>query len=496
MRRIFKKEHFLYLCGVISVFISALSIRLMLFFNTSNYFPKWEDISAAKILEAKLPETFLEIASAVLPLYPLLLRFIGLYLDDYLFFAPLVSVCCGVLSTVILFLLLKKVFGLEVAFFSSLLFCFYPIHLIQSVLATEMTLFALIVLLLFCSYYFYLDHRRKWAFFYLCVFMNVLALIRPEGWVLGVVVVFCLAVNVSFRVSLCCFLLGNIVFCYNLFKGKIYDYAISQHHVSTLELSSMVEANQLDDNIFSIWVELMRAISPLFVLVVGVFGLLCFFKVKRYLLWYASFFSLFMLFFYRISTFSMHPHPRYFSLLFLFFVPFVFLAFVRVIASLKLRLFVESCFLLVAIGAFLGFNICMYNDTLPSPMEVLRNPISQPSEVVLAADWIKGNVGDGASVLVDHPKNPRFFLAVATLLGGKKVDMAFILPEMLEKAHGDFFLLKKKIFFLKPDFILVYDDGFFLEVCDNFKVVKSLGEGTYIKRFSAANFSIWEAEKK
>lgn len=496
MSKVLKKDKFLVIIGGLGIFLAAFFVRLLLLLNTANYFPKWEDISASKILEAQLPPTFEVIWSTVLPLYPLLLRSVNLLGGDYLVFAPWLSLFFGAMSVLLLFFLLKKVFNLEIAFFASWLMAFYPICVIQSVLSTEMTFFLFTVLLGFISYYNYLEKRNIKDFILLCLFLNASSLIRPEGWVIGFVCVFCIFFNASFVISLRLLFFGNIAFLYNFFQGKILEYIVSQKTTSVYEIKNMVESGQLDSNSFNALMELMHNILPSFVLFVGVFAFFCFSANKRYWLFLATFSSIFCLFLYRIVTFSMHPHPRYFSILFVLFVPFLFLGLFKIVKSAKFRLIVESLLAVFMTVYFLNFNLLMYRDTLPSIVEVIKNPIAQPQEVTLVADWVMANVSKNSKILVDYPDNPRFFLSVVTLLGKKDYKITVLFPETLVNSGDQVKKMRKNIFFLDPDIILLYKDGFFLKIFDNFKIIKSLDYVFYEKRFSASNFTVWEKQKK
>lgn len=480
----------------VCVFLSAFFVRLLLFFSTNNYFPKWEDIPASKILEAQLPESIELIWYTIFPLYSTLLRGVLALGENYIFIAPAFSFFWGVLSVLLLFFLLENICGKECAFFSAMFLSFFPVHVIQSVLSTEMTFFIAVLLLNFLFFYQYYLKRKSKYLLGLLVLLNSAHLIRPEAWILGNIIVLLVFVLVSCKHGLFALFFGNIMLFYNIWVGKISEYILGQQDNSMHELIAMLNDGKIDSSFFDIGLGIISNLMPIPIFFLGIFGVLLSLREKKYYVFSGSFFSLFILYIYKIKSLTMHPHPRYFSLLVVFLIPFLFLLAEKIIKNFRVRVFVETVFLGFIIVYFLNFNFVLYTEKIPSFLEIFNKPILQPQEVTEVVDWMSENSDFDDSVLIDQPANPRFFLSIAAYLDKKRSKTYILLPESRLEDGNENIFLKNDIIQKKPDFLIIYQDGYFLKLFLNFYELKSLSEARYIKRFSGYNCQIWQKIKK
>lgn len=493
MSNLVKKCRFFELKYIIPLFMFVLAffVRLLLFFRLENYFPKWEDIPASKILEAKLPESFADIWATVFPVYPSLCRFAFFFCDNYIFTAPWVSLFFGVLSVLIFFYMAKKWFGLECAFFSAVLLSFYPVHLIQSVLSTEMTLFLTVIFLQFIFFYDCYANKKSRYFFALVAIMNLAHLIRPESWILGNIIIISFIVLVSWKKGLLLGFLGNLVVFYNVLNGRILDYILSQEGTFFYELAVLRSLGKEESLYSDVWVTLCHNLLPFWLVLLAVLG--CFFAVKdkKYRPFIASLLMLLLLYFMKISSFTMHPHPRYFSLVVFLLVPFAFFALGKLIRMKSLRLVVEGACVLYLVFYFLNFNFFLYNEEIPSFVDIGKNSIKQPFEVTQVVGWIDENISKESKILIDHPQNPRLFLSIAAYLSSDFEKIEILLPEN-PKTSGISDIFEKKFKNNQiPDVLVLFLDGFFLKNSKNFLSTKTFGGVVYRKNFSGFGCQIW-----
>lgn len=543
----------------------ALSVRVVFFLRTENYFPKWEDIPASKILEAALPQSFSHIWETVFPVYPSLCRVAFLVYDNYIFSAPFVSLIFGVLSILAFFFMVKKVFGEECAFFSSLIFCFYPLHIIQSVLSTEMTLFLTVIFLQFiCFYNCYLDKKNTFflakkqsdscaenkslesenntfsdklesknntlsaksdnkdiflgkiegentllgkmegentlsgqinsSFYLLPVLMNIGHLIRPENWILGNILIIFFMLLISWKKGGQLAIFGNLVVFYNTLNGRMLDYISSQEATFFYELSVLKSLGK-DKSLYSgVWITLCNNLLPFWLLFLALLGIFFAIKDKKYRPFIASLAVILVLYFVKITGFSMHPHPRYFTLVVFFLLPFALLL-IKFIRLKGLRLFIEAGGSLFLILYFLNFNFFMYNEKLPSYLDVVKNPLKQPFEVKEVVGWIGKNMPEESTILIDHPKNPRLFLSITAYLLNNFKKIEVLLPEN-PKLDTILDIFEKKLKKNQlPDVLVLFSDGFFLKNFKEFPSVKTLNGRIYSKSFSGFGCQIWVKKK-
>jgi hypothetical protein len=284
----------------------------------------------------------------------------------------------GILLIVPFYLLIEMLFNQEIAFYSSILLSFYPLHVMQSTLSTSDVVFHFFFFA--CLYYFFKFKLKEKKVFWLilsAILFNIAAMLRFESWVFIPLLSIFLYKDGK-RYSAAFFLLSLILpsiwlyLCYHYTGNVFYSFTKS---ASTAHTEILLRTVPYSKKVLG-WLNVLAKTITAPIVICGVCGIFYAFIRKKF--WHLALFFLYLYFLYTVNTLleRMWLNERYGILLGLLILPYSILCVERI--SLFLRLKPIILFL-----PFVLFSLLQFQKITVSRMPIL------PEGVKEVAHWLK-----------------------------------------------------------------------------------------------------------
>ncbi|MBU9888731.1 MAG: glycosyltransferase family 39 protein [Candidatus Omnitrophica bacterium] len=291
---------------------------------------------------------------------------------------------------------LKRLFDARIAFLSTVVLVFCPLHVVQSATATVDVVYHFF---LFTSFYYFFEYRddqgRAPAFWLAAVLFNVTTLLRFESWVF--IPIFFLLLWPRNQKGAIRFLLISLVFpCGWLLLNKIlyYDYFL------TFKKAAMTSGTEIaggtvpyDPSVYS-WVRVLWRSSGASLVAAGFLGMIGSFLTRKK--FEIGLFFLILLTGFTVQSCSgrMWHTERYSIILTLLIIPYAWFFADRVLAWLKIR----------RTAVFLGLLILPLGEAWyisQRPIATIPHVFSLMTEDVFSlAQWLKKNVRKEETVII------------------------------------------------------------------------------------------------
>jgi len=226
-------------------------------------------------------------------------------------------VIIGCISVIPFYALVKLVFNQRVALFSSILFIFYPIHVLCSIV----TLSEIVFLLCLLSYaYFYFQwHRtdKNIHFFLLILFFILSTMVRYEGWILIPIVSIFLIVGKKQKAALI-FFIATLIFplFWSLAVKEPVNYAMQYINLkNTLDFLKNIHINFY-------WAKVLAEYFSMPLMIISVLGVLFLYREKK-IFFFILPLTLFLFFTYGISAHPLEDIHNYSLSFSIFLIPLV-----------------------------------------------------------------------------------------------------------------------------------------------------------------------------
>ena len=329
----------------------------------------------------------------------------------------------GILLIIPFYLLIEMLFNQEIAFYSSILLSFYPLHVMQSTLSTSDVVFHFFFFA--CLYYFFKFKLKEKKVFWLilsAILFNIAAMLRFESWVFIPLLSIFLYKDGK-RYSAAFFLLSLILpsiwlyLCYR-YRGNIFYSFIVPARTAHTEI--LLQRVPYAKQIFG-WLNILyKTLGPIIV-ICGIFGMLYSIAKKRFLHLTLLFLYLYSLYTINALTERMWYNYRYSILLGLLILPYSVLCIEKI--SVPLRLKPIILFLPFIFFSMLGFkNITsryIFRSTLPVEIKEiaqwLKVNVSSRGKLILSSDRLDASEQD---IVVRSGISPKNFFIVSTPLTG------------------------------------------------------------------------------
>jgi len=307
------------------------------------------------------------------------------------------SLIFGVLLVIPYYGTLKTFFDQRIAFFSSLVLAFYPLHVIQSSVTTSDAAYYFFLFGAFYCFFSYKSERGRFPELWLSALsFNIASLLRFESWIFIPIFFFLLwpegkKTALLFSGLLLVFPCANLVLCHRYGMPFLYSFTAPGRTAHAEILSGRVP---YDPRLWSWPAILWRSSGPSLV-IGGLLGVLWAFltRQKRPL---ALFFLILWLAF-TVNTLSarMAGNKRYGIILALLLIPYAWFFVDRVLVFLKIRQTVFFIFLLIfpAVG-FMQRTRSLVTNTSEMFCET-------PPEIIRIALWLKKNVRADETLLIE-----------------------------------------------------------------------------------------------
>ena len=284
----------------------------------------------------------------------------------------------GILLIIPFYLLIEMLFNQEIAFYSSILLSFYPLHVMQSTLSTSDVVFHFFFFA--CLYYFFKFKLKEKKVFWLilsAILFNIAAMLRFESWVFIPLLSIFLYKDGK-RYSAAFFLLSLILpsiwlyLCYHYTGNVFYSFTKS---ASTAHTEILLRTVPYSKKVLG-WLNVLAKTITAPIVICGVCGIFYAFIRKKF--WHLALFFLYLYFLYTVNTLleRMWLNERYGILLGLLILPYSILCVERI--SLFLRLKPIILFL-----PFVLFSLLQFQKITVSRMPIL------PEGVKEVAHWLK-----------------------------------------------------------------------------------------------------------
>lgn len=291
---------------------------------------------------------------------------------------------------------LKRLFDARIAFFSTVILVFCPLHVVQSATATVDVAYHFF---LFATFYYFFEYRdgpgRKSAFWLAILFFNITALLRFESWVF--IPIFFLLLWPKDKKAAFRFLLGSMAFpCGWLLLNKVlyYDYFLTFKKAAMTARTEIAGGTVPYDPSIHSWVLVLWRSSGASLVVAGFLGMLgslC--TRKKFEL---ALFFLILLTGFTVQSCSgkMWHTERYSIILTLLIIPYAWFFVDGVLARLKIR---RTVF-------FLGLLIIPLAEAwhiTQKPIAAIPHVFSLMTEDVHSlAQWLNKNVRKDETVMI------------------------------------------------------------------------------------------------
>ena len=358
---------------------------------------------------------------------------------------------------------LKILFDRTIAFFSSLVLVFYPLHVIQSSVTTADAVY---YFFLFSSLYYFFSYKsgreRFWVLLLSALSFNVASLLRFECWIF--IPFFFLLLLPKGKKAAFLFLVLSVVFpCAWLFLNQTFhhDALYSFNAASQTGHASIVAGRFSYDSRPWSWLVILWRSSGASVVIGGLAGIVLAF-VKHQKRELATFFLVLWCAF-TVSTLAarMAGNDRYSIVLALFLIPYGWFFLDQVLAFLKLR-------------RTLIFTLC-----LAFPMAgfvpVVRKSVSTdqttemfcrtPPGIIRIAAWLKNNVRANENIIIEAD---RFDVFPTNILIRSGISPArcritymplYVKGPFENKEKSEKYFLKEQ-----PKYLVLNSDGYLHEV--------------------------------
>jgi 4-amino-4-deoxy-L-arabinose transferase-like glycosyltransferase len=375
----------------------------------------------------------------------------------------IMHVIFGVLTIIPFYELVHLVFDKKTALISSLLFAFYPLHIVCSVTTlTEGPFLFFLVSVVYC-FFAYLKSENIKAFFFCAVFLFLATLIRYEAWLFVFLLPFVLFLKKKFLAGQF-LLLITVIFpvwwfmCprsatahYIAENTAIYLNNINPHKISEALIWWLKEPSRYNFSLFTAFFLLL--------------GLLKFFLTgkkdsdKLYLLLFSLILFIFSVF---MVLFGMSAKNKEISVLFsTFLIPFIASGFSGFI---KKRSFISICVLVILVvmvvqmvnkTIFLATKICRYKEYVREVGDFLKHNGSKEADILLNNfEYTANNIpvyvgtgigrfticGNGADQGMSEENNMKNFI-----LDKKPEYIAYTEEGIFKNIFSEDFLFDKKI---------------------------------------------------
>jgi 4-amino-4-deoxy-L-arabinose transferase-like glycosyltransferase len=291
---------------------------------------------------------------------------------------------------------LKSLFDRRIAFFSSLVLVFCPLHVIQSGTATADTAFYFFLFSAFYYFFKFKDDQKRTSAFWLSVFLfNIASLMRFESW-LFIPLFFILLRPKGKEAALRFLILSSVFPCIWLLLNQIRHYAF----LTTFQTAAMTAREEIaagtvpyDPRVFS-WIVVLWRSSGASLVIGGLSGIVLAFvtRQKRQL----AIFFLVLLSAFTVNSCAarMWHAERYSILLALLLIPYAWFFASKALACLGDR---KALFLI----CFLIFPAVDIWQIVRKPDSTLPFAVSLMHEnVTRVAQWLKTNVRQNETLVI------------------------------------------------------------------------------------------------
>lgn len=345
LSEIFSKE----LISCIFLLIVAFFLRLYMFSISDNIWGADPDERlriAAKWLSLSMPRP-LFISDLWLPLHLYFLALIIKIFNNLTIAPRIMHVLIGCISLVPFYRLVKLIFNKKVAFYSALLFIFYPLHIICSIVTLSEILF-LLFLIAFIYYYFKYIETNENIFFSTAILSFILSsMVRYEGWILIPIITLHLILSGRNKNALMFFAstaLFPAILVFNMKMPVIY----AQYHI--IRNKRFIQNISID----WYWIEVLIKYFSLPLISAGLLGIFLSFRNKKAVSLLIVPVSLFLFFTYGISTHILVKNDEFALSFSVFLIPFIMLGLFWIFDKIN---FFKKEFMLTTVSIVLLFFI-------------------------------------------------------------------------------------------------------------------------------------------
>lgn len=351
----------------------------------------------------------------------------------------LVSFAFGALTVIPFYSLINLIFGGWVAFFSGILFCFYPLHIQYSVFSTADSLFIffLVCAIYFCFKLIYCKNKCLLNLIACLLFLNLAAGLRFEGWVF-IAVLWGILLNKKPE-SAAVFLSGSLLFpvawmaaCY-FYTGNPLIFHSTSLHESRIYLLSVPFYQRI-----GYWPYILgKTLSPWLLAFSGA-GIFSAFARKQKLELAVIFIFVLGVYIFRTAAGGFETLPRYSIVLGLLIIPYCLFA----LGLIRARITRAAWYALMA--AVVSLSLVYFARTIKSDIAWMTMPQEEKS----LAGWLELNTGRGDNVMLDINLDITEALRLYSRLPLSAVHVPRRNIEMRGKVidkmeSGDFFLKKR-----------------------------------------------------
>lgn len=430
---LFKYKEYL-LVGLI-IFL-AFSIRMGILMHTVDF----HGVSNGKILEAQmiLNDLDLKFLAPVHPPVHMLFLIIGMKLfGAFAYVSRGISLGFGIMTIGILYLYIKLIFDREIALFSILGISLYSSHIIYSIIATSETSFHFFLFLSLYGYELFRKKRRNYLLLLCGISSGLASMCRYEGLLIIPLFMFFLLKNkkdlIKFFVYAFSIPLVWMVANYFIY-GKAWEFILTNNFIVPLQISWIRSQGFNIDFIYKLlfWPKTLIKTLGAGVFYLGIIGIFHCVLNRRIKLLSAVFVMFFTVFVINTLRETLYFQPRYGITLGLILIPFSIYCVGIIIDKVNSK-----------IPKWIVLPL-LWTMIIPIGTQVLASPLYAPAFAKRTALFLKGELADSGSVLLDHCGDEKYREPIKVL--SRINPQRFVLVPKAFNVYGEYAVDYKQFF--------------------------------------------------
>lgn len=396
---------------LITIFILALIIRLLVFGETGNN--NSDGMYKTFLTMNWLKHPYFVTEGLWPPLHLYLMAFMMLIWKNIYISPGLVSMVFGVLTIFPYYYLIKLIFDKRTAMLSTLLLTFLSLHIQLSTtsLAEVPVLFFLFTSIYFLFRFKKSEHKKLFYLITSAIFLNLACMIRYEAWLfIPILTIFTLnnindikklpVLKNDVTKYLLIFLIISLIFptlwIFGNYQSLQKDFSLSQTWTGNFLKDNIIlnpEAPEVNPPLIKqlvSWPRLLFSNLKIISVLAGL-GLIVSLFRKKHLEFLIIFVLLMLIYTYKLVTFTMTLQSRYILLPVLFLIPYFSTGLEYMLKSLNK----DRSRIITILILFFIITTSSYN-------AIVKNPYTTPGDVIDVSNWLKTNVNTTDKILMDE----------------------------------------------------------------------------------------------